>query len=222
MMINERELNKTLALAGVFQAASLIELFATTGKVPQASFTESIDSIFQIEPGSVNEIYNADNRARLGLETLIESLLYPKQRHTQHWLRYSKAMIRMERIITRRKYLHKIIRSRLEHHKHYATFFESNISKIVISKLAGLYVDIAGELSYRILIRGNPSLLLAPEQNKKVCATLLAGIRSANLWRQLGGSEWDLIFQKESIITASKQLALIDSVPPKTSTHPLS
>ena len=221
-MINERELNKTLALAGVFQAASLIDLLATTGKVPEESFAESINSIFQIEPKSVHEIYSSDNKAQLGLKTLIESLLYPKQKHTQHWLRYSKAMIRLERIITRRKHLHKIIRSRLEHHKRYAVFFESNISKTVISKLAGLYVDIAGELSYRILIRGNPKLLLAPEQNKKVCATLLAGIRSANLWHQLGGSEWDLIFHKEKIIGAGKQLIFIENNTTKTSNQQLS
>ena len=218
-MINERELNKTLALAGIFQAASLIDLFATTGKAPEESFAESINSIFQIEPKSVHEIYSSENKAQLGLEALIESLLYPKQKHTQHWLRYSKAIIRLERIITRRKHFHKIIRSRLEHHKRYAVFFESNISKTVISKLAGLYVDVAGELSYRILIRGNPKLLLAPEQNKKVCATLLAGIRSANLWRQLGGSEWDLLFHKENIIAASKQLTFIEKDTPKTSSQ---
>ena len=50
----------------------------------------------------------------------------------------------------------------------------------------------------------------AVEQNvqDKIRACLLAGIRSAVLWRQVGGSKWQLLFHRKKLVQAARQLYL--------------
>ena len=40
----------------------------------------------------------------------------------------------------------------------------------------------------------------------KIRACLLAGIRSAVLWRQVGGSKWQLLFHRKKLVQAAQQL----------------
>ena len=42
----------------------------------------------------------------------------------------------------------------------------------------------------------------------KIRACLLAGIRSAVLWRQVGGSKWQLLFHRKKLVQAARQLYL--------------
>src|SRR5690606_37583303 len=67
------------------------------------------------------------------------------------------------------------------------------------SALAQLYQDSISKLSFRIQVKGLPEHL----QNKRVAdrirARRLAGIRSAQLWHQLGGRRWHLFFYKKRI-----------------------
>ena len=49
--------NQVMALAGIFQSASLIEQLARKGEINQAAFDCCIDSLFTFEADSVVEIY---------------------------------------------------------------------------------------------------------------------------------------------------------------------
>ncbi|MGD8349299.1 MAG: DUF489 family protein, partial [Gammaproteobacteria bacterium] len=41
----------------------------------------------------------------------------------------------------------------------------------------------------------------------RVRASLLAGIRAAVLWRQLGGNKWKLLFARKKYVAIARQLA---------------
>jgi len=206
-MSKQDDLDRTIALAGIFQAATLVDILSTQGRAPEESFLESINSIFQTSPESITDIYCGSQQTRLGLDALQQVLLYPNEHSTAQLLRYSKAMMRLERIIARQQKMHQLIKSRLDHYTRYLTLFDSVTSHSVISKLASLYIDTAGTSKYRVIVRGDPSLLAPLGQREKICATLLAGIRAAHLWRNLGGHEWELSFRKKYLLKRVTELS---------------
>ena len=53
----------------------------------------------------------------------------------------------------------------------------------------------------------------------KIRALLLAGIRSAVLWRQLGGHRWQLFLMRHSMIESSKQWLKTTTTAPKHETE---
>jgi high frequency lysogenization protein len=57
------------------------------------------------------------------------------------------------------------------------------------------------------MVNGDPDYLAKPEIANKIRALLLAGIRSAILWKQCGGSRWKFLFYRKKI-----QKELIDLV----------
>ncbi len=70
-----------------------------------------------------------------------------------------------------------------------------------------MYADTISTFRMRIQVTGDPNVLQQEENAAKVRALLLAGIRSAVLWRQSGGRRWQLIFTRRKIIDNAKQLA---------------
>ena len=56
------------------------------------------------------------------------------------------------------------------------------------------------------MVQGNPVYLGQPVVVGEVRATLLAALRSAVLWRQLGGSWWDLLLQRRHLVETAREL----------------
>ena len=71
-MSNLRE--KTLALAGIFQATALVKDVAVNGSVDKHDFEICIRSIFETEPENVEAVYGQVEYLRTGLMTLIDQL----------------------------------------------------------------------------------------------------------------------------------------------------
>ena len=59
---------RTLALAGVAQAARIVDLAAKTGSWPEPFVEASIHSLFCFEPDSVETVFGTLQGIRLGLE----------------------------------------------------------------------------------------------------------------------------------------------------------
>ncbi|MCK5386557.1 MAG: DUF489 family protein, partial [Gammaproteobacteria bacterium] len=75
--------------------------------------------------------------------------------------------------------------------EHFSTTHEN-----VIANLADLYSRTISELGPRIMVNGEQSYLETTAISNKIRTTLLAGIRSAVLWQQLGGRRWHVIFNR--------------------------
>ncbi|MNO05884.1 putative lysogenization regulator [compost metagenome] len=52
------------------------------------------------------------------------------------------------------------------------------------------------------MVQGNPHYLGQAGVVDEIRALLLAAVRSAVLWRQMGGSLWDFLFGKRAMIEA--------------------
>lgn len=75
-----------------------------------------------------------------------------------------------------------------------------------MSAMAAIYVDVISPLGPRIQVTGSPAVLQSAQVQAKVRATLLAGIRAAVLWHQVGGGRLQLMFSRNRLTTQAKQI----------------
>jgi high frequency lysogenization protein len=76
----------------------------------------------------------------------------------------------------------------------------------MISNLASIYLDVVSPIGPRIQVTGTPSVLQQTSNQHKVRALLLSGIRSAVLWRQVGGKRRHLIFGRKKMVEQAQIL----------------
>ena len=58
------------------------------------------------------------------------------------------------------------------------------------------------KLRPRVLVQGNPHYLGQANVVAEIRAVLLAALRSAVLWRQLGGSLWDFLLRRRQMVAS--------------------
>ena len=197
---------QTIALAGVAQAARLVDQISKTGSYPLEFLTPSIHSLFQFEAGSVEDIFGGVAGVKLGLNNL-NSLLASRQADENRDLaRYVFAMLYLERKFATDPAMMSVVHTRLEHASFRAEHFANNVNDLCHS-VSGIYQDTLSKLRFRIKVTGSAQHLQNSNNADVIRALLLAGIRSAFLWRQLGGRRWKLLWQRKQLLRTSQQLS---------------
>ncbi len=195
---------RILALAGVFQAAALIRQLAKTNRLEEPYFSTSIQSIFKINVTAPSEIYDNPQNLKLGLNELINLFTNNKTPKDPEIARYVFSLLHLERKLAHHPEMLNIIRTGIERAAQQAQHF-SPTHENVMANLASLYTDTLSTFSFRVHVTGEPVYLTQTATLNKVRALLLAGIRSAVLWRQMGGRRWQLLIFRTHILQTAKQ-----------------
>ncbi|WP_350227810.1 high frequency lysogenization protein HflD [Neptuniibacter halophilus] len=211
---------QTLGLAGLFQAAALVEQIATRGMVSQNSLETSIFSIMQLNPSVSEDIFGGADalpyNLHLGLQNLKDLIDKPRSEHNKDVIRYALSMMHLERKLSADPEMMQTIAQRLNQVSEQARYFSPDDPDAlqnpatfchpnVIANIASLYQDTISTFSFRIQVTGDPRHLQNSENAAKIRALLLAGIRSAMLWRQKGGKRWHLLFFKSRMRPSLKK-----------------
>jgi high frequency lysogenization protein len=198
--------DQTLALAGLCQAASLVQQIAHNGHCDNTALETCLRSLFATNADTTLDVYGGElSDIRPGLETLSTVLAQQSRPQDVEILRYVLNLIHLESKLRRRNDMLEIIASRIDQARHTASHFGYTHSNL-ISNLASIYGDTISTFRLRIQVSGNPQILQQEENAAKVRALLLAGIRSAVLWRQSGGHRWQLIFARKKVIGHAREL----------------
>ncbi|MDH4041543.1 MAG: high frequency lysogenization protein HflD [Gammaproteobacteria bacterium] len=197
---------QTIALAGVAQAARLVDQVSKTGSYPLEFLTPSISSLFKFDADSVEEVYGGIAGVKLGLNNLSSLLASRQADENRDLVRYVFAMLYLERKFAADPSMMAVVHSRLEHASFRADHFANNVPDLCHS-ISGIYQDTLSKLKFRIKVTGSAQHLQNPKHADIIRALLLAGIRSAFLWRQLGGRRWKLLWQRKQLLHASQQLS---------------
>lgn len=202
----DRIKEKTLALAGIFQTAALVKQLAKSGRISEPFFSKSIESLFTTHANDVPEVYAGIENLRLGLEELVRlfSQHNPKIPKDGDIARYVLSLLHLERKIAKQPNMLNTIQTGIERARNQASIY-STTHENVIANLASIYTDTAGSFKFRIYVAGEPIYLNQTNTVHKIRALLFAGIRSAVLWRQMGGGRWQLLINRTKIIQTAKQ-----------------
>ncbi|EZH83228.1 DNA repair protein [Ectopseudomonas composti] len=189
-----------VALGAVFEAAVLADKIARTGQVSEASMGCMLGSLLARDPKSTLDVYGGDDlNLRDGYRALISSLERNPSALQREPLRYSLAMIGLERQLDKRGDMLQVMSSRLDQIQQQVEHF-GLVHDNVIAGCGGLYQDTISTFRQRIQVHGDMRFLQQPNNAAKIRALLLAGIRSARLWRQLGGHRWQLVFSRSKLL----------------------
>ena len=195
---------KTLALAAVFQASELVRQAACHGTWSGYAATACLNSLFQLEAESVDEIYGGPDRVRLGVETLMAVL----QGDNQHadTLRYTIGLLQLQRRFNRSgKAQTEVGRALVDIAGDGHELEQHEREDRQAHAIAELYTRTVSKLSPRIVVSGKPQYLQNERTTDWIRTLLLAGIRSATLWQQLGGGRFELMFRRKKLLRDVQQ-----------------
>ena len=189
--------NQTLALAGVAQAAALVQQLATKGNCDPLALESSMASILKIDSDSVIDVYGSLSGLKLGLEQLNVQMTGYRITNPEQ-ARYAASIVFLEHQLAERKNLLNTIQSGVikaqAQSEHFGLLHEN-----VLANLSDVYQNTLSTLQPRIIVHGSPDFLSRPDVANKIRTCLLAGVRSAILWRQCGGTRWRFLFYRKKI-----------------------
>ncbi len=197
--------NITIALAGVIQAANLVEQVAKTGYLNTEEFETAVQSLLTQTSDDTESVFGGVHQVRHGLEILGDLLQDHRNPKYSDVLRYVLGVMHLQKRLARRSDVLYVIGNRLDKANDQVQHFSPTHDN-VISNIADIYSDTISKFQYRIQVMGEYSYLQQPRVANQVRVLLLAAIRAATLWRQVGGSRWQLIFYRNRLKASAEEL----------------
>lgn len=198
------ESDRTLALAGVYQGAALAQQIGREGLCDSQAMEASIYSLFQIDAADVPAVYGGLAGVRKGLELVHRQFAGGAGRDLE-LTRHVIALLALERKLAGRPEMLERIAQGLalagERLRHFPMLHAN-----ILSQLAEIYSDTISRIPPRIIVRGEVLHLQNPDNQHKIRSLLLAGIRSAMLWHQLGGRRRQILFGRRRIHQSARAL----------------
>ncbi|WP_028920295.1 high frequency lysogenization protein HflD [Pseudoxanthomonas suwonensis] len=191
--------DRVLALAGLAQALQQVRRIAETGQSETGAARPVLDSVFRIDAESTAAVYGGARALQPGLRTLDG---YFSSRDADPLLpRLALATLQLERRFASEPATLQAVGNGIAGIAPRAEELGSTHPD-VLSALGTLYADTISHLRPRIMVQGNPHYLGQPGVVSEIRALLLAAVRSAMLWRQLGGSQWQFLFARRAMVQA--------------------
>ncbi|MDH5471293.1 MAG: high frequency lysogenization protein HflD [Gammaproteobacteria bacterium] len=197
--------DRTLALAGIFQVASMVQQIARTGSASSAAMEISLETLFKFDSNNVLDIYGSPADISIGLRSLKKQLSGSNTKEDMEITRYVLGMIHLERKLSKNKTMLNKIADSLKTTQDKMDFFSLTHENIIAS-LAGLYQETISTLTPRILVDGEQGYLNQTSNANKIRALLLSGIRSAVLWRQCGGNRLQFLFARKGYLEVASSI----------------
>lgn len=188
--------DRILALAGLTQALRQVRRIADTGQADAAVLATSLDSVFRIDAASPGDVYGGANGVRPGLLLLRDYLT--SQGNDPQLPKLALAVTQLERRFSADDAVGEAVHEGILGIKPKADQLGSSHPE-VLSALGGLYADTVSHLRPKVMVQGNPHYLGQADIVAEIRAILLAALRSAVLWRQMGGSAWDIFLRRRAM-----------------------
>jgi len=195
--------DRVLALAGLLQSIRLVQQMANNGEVESRALGPVVDSLFRFDADSTEEIYGGAGALAPGLRRVVAQLDGSDRDTAQ--TRMAMNVLHLERRFAASPETADKLRRRLEETQRDRQPWDPT-HPAVLARLGELYADLVSPLGPRVMVQGNPVYLSQPGVVAEVRAALLAALRSAVLWRQLGGSYWDLLLSRRRMVETAMEL----------------
>jgi len=201
--LRSRSAGRCLAIAGMVQALKMVQNTAHGRSVDEGALTATLRSLFIFDADTVEAVYGDRDGVRLGLTTLLGQLGARGRGLDIELGRYLITLMVLERRLARRDDLRDTLRTGLEDLRiraAHAGYGDPDVT----AAIARLYAQTISTLQPRVMVHGDPVRLAEPATAHKIRALLLAALRSAVLWHQLGGTRLKLLFSRRRLIADAR------------------
>jgi high frequency lysogenization protein len=205
---------QVIALAAVAQSAALIAKLAAHGNASQTELIASVNPLLALNPSSEADVYPNLGHLNLGLRTLNDMFTQVRSPENVSVIRYTLGMLLLRNKLDASPIMKTNIRNGLQPIQPLLLIPENATpwrledaektegqlrQEQTFEQLAALYQDTISTLDHRIQVQGQVDYLQNNYVATRVRSLLLAGIRSAVLWHQLGGRRWRLIVYRKRV-----------------------
>ncbi len=185
---------RAVAFAGMAQAANLVNTIARRGIISQDALDGCLNTVFVTNPEVTTDVYRYRPGLISGLGLTTDALRHFNNEHAE-LVRYIFALIQLQSRLSDDPESLRELGARI------ATVDDKRLRDEVSSDdiaglLSDIYEQILGRFPPRIMVNGEQTHLQSPINVMRIRALLLAGVRSAVLWTQLGGRTWQLVFRR--------------------------
>ena len=195
--------DRVLALGALLVALSQVRRIAETGQSDTATLQLALDSVFRLDAADTAAAVGGVDAVRPGLRLLRDYLAGTNKDEALGKL--AMAVMQLERRFVADGAMTERVRTGLR-------ALQGPVERLgsphhdVVAGLASLYADTISHLRPRVMVQGNPHYLGQAGVVAEIRALLLAALRAAVLWRQMGGSLWDFLFRRREMAAAIDQL----------------
>jgi len=197
--------NQVIALAGLLQATNLVEQIARSGKCSDQELETSVNSLFAVNPEQTIDVYGDIKQLKRGLEAVKALFSKNSQAKQLDPIRYALAIMHLESKLRKQPKMLRDISKGLEQAKSPAEHF-GLLHENTLASLANTYQNTISTLSLRIQVSGEEKYLQMEYNATKIRMLLLASVRAAMLWHQVGGHRWHFIFKRASLAKSTNEL----------------
>nr|WP_202408518.1 high frequency lysogenization protein HflD [Vibrio sp. Of14-4] len=195
--------DQTIAFAGICQAVALVQQVAKNGHCDSDAFEASLKAILNTSPANTVGVFGRESNLKIGLECIVKGI--DSTPSGSEVTRYIISLMALERKLSGRKDAMSQLGDRIQMIDRQLDHFDL-LDEQMLSNLASIYLDVISPIGPRIQVTGTPSVLQQINNQHKVRALLLSGIRSAVLWRQVGGKRRHLIFGRKKMVEQARIL----------------
>jgi high frequency lysogenization protein len=185
-----------IALAGLFQAVEQVQICARNGAPSDSDAVRtSLLSVLRIDAPDPISVFGSIADLRPGLETLLHHVDRQMNSLRLEQARYAANLMYLERRLNAAPAVIGRLAEELAEIGNAHPAVEHDDAWLP-QRLAELYLTHISKLGPRIMVSGEPLHLKAEDNARRIRALLLAGLRSAVLWRQCGGTRFRLTFHR--------------------------
>ncbi|MCB1552944.1 MAG: high frequency lysogenization protein HflD [Xanthomonadales bacterium] len=195
--------DRALALAALLQALEAVTRLARQGQVPQELAEPLIASAFRIDADSTEAVYGGAAHLRVGLQ-LLAAHAGGQPGSSAPLARMGMNVLQVERSLAARQEMLRGLGRGIEDLAQ-ASGHLPMLDPARLSGLGELYAQTISKLTPRVMVQGEPTVLSRSDVVLQIRALLMAAVRAAVLWRQLGGSYWDFFLRRGAIAEAARR-----------------
>jgi len=195
--------DRVLALAGLLQSIELVQEMANNGQARTSALAPCIDSLFRFDAESTEEVYGGVREVGPGLRRVLAQLDGEGRDSAQ--TRMAMSVLHLERRFAAHAGAGDLVQERLQELRGERESWDPTHPDL-LSKLGEVYAELVSPVGPKVMVAGNPVYLSQPGVVAEIRAALLAALRSAVLWRQVGGSWWDLLLSRRRMVETAREL----------------
>lgn len=195
--------DRVLALAALAQALQQVRTTAESGQSRSDSAEAVIASVFRFDADSVADVYGGVPRLHPGLRLLRDILT--RQQSDDGVAKLAMSVIRLERRFSTEPDVVDAVTEGLERIAPRAEADGAHHPD-VLGALGALYAETISQLRPRVMVQGAPHYLGQANVVAEIRALLLAAVRAAVLWRQLGGTQWELLLGRGRMLESINRM----------------
>jgi len=195
--------DKVIALAAIMQIAANVSSIANNNQCNHDELMTALQSIAKQNPESTLDVFGTLENLKTGLELIIQN--FSAKRVNPEVGRYMVNLTTLERQLHKSSDIAEKLHKRLQDSERQLEFYSID-SPEILKIYAGIYRDTISQLPLKIQVIGKQQYLQQEQNQNKIRSLLLAGIRCAVLWRQVGGKRRQILFSRKSLLKTAQSL----------------